>query len=537
MKAQELSKLTGLKRSTIRTYEEQGLLAPDIEERNGRLYRDYSEEDVERLRVIVGLRKALFSMEQIKLMLDDPALIPALLESHKKKIKSLSASLAALEAALETIDTPPESAAMLTDRLEEAGAGTLSLPRADIAPHFRYLDERYPDPQTPYPDGTRSLRRLFLWFCLGLLGMAALAALFYFGGRLVPQIKPSSIVRNVRPAEEEIVLRPNIPADYDAETVLELGKCPGPGFEGLKESGLDGQGLGVAIIGGVLCTEHKEYKDNLMLYEEIGVEANAPPVDSASWAASAAVGKNCGVAPGASLYYIAVDEEYADQEIYVQALRRLIEINQQLPRAQKIRAAVINKSFRGEKLSDELKQAMRDAVVALIYVICDNDSNNYDLYRTDAAIYSPEKVTRTDPLSDPTDPQSYTPYTAPIQTSITRITFESDSTLPKYNRVQYNNLHLATGARTLASADGGYAFFQDGVDNLEQAYVAGLYLLAIQVNSKINPKRFYEEALQDSAFVLNDSFVAADGKTKEYKNLHMANPAAMIALLQKKVGN
>ena len=61
MKPKELSDLTGLKERTIRFYVEQGLLAPTIEQRNGRKYREYSESDVETLKIIVSPAGMVYS--------------------------------------------------------------------------------------------------------------------------------------------------------------------------------------------------------------------------------------------------------------------------------------------------------------------------------------------------------------------------------------------------------------------------------------------------------------------------------------------
>ncbi len=156
MKLNEVKRRTGLKHSTIRVYEDRGLVTPDTAERNGRLYREYSEEDVARLEVVSGLRKALFSIEQIKLMLEDPELIPALLVSHRKKVDALAEELEQLKASLDAIDTPPKSAAELNARLSETAVRQMPLPQADVHPRFRYLDELYP------PTGREDARKLRL---------------------------------------------------------------------------------------------------------------------------------------------------------------------------------------------------------------------------------------------------------------------------------------------------------------------------------------------------------------------------------------
>ena len=63
MKIQELERLTGLERPSIRFYEKEGLLTPKRLE-NG--YRDYSQEDVELLKKIKLLRRLGMSVEKIR---------------------------------------------------------------------------------------------------------------------------------------------------------------------------------------------------------------------------------------------------------------------------------------------------------------------------------------------------------------------------------------------------------------------------------------------------------------------------------------
>lgn len=63
MKIQELAKITGVSTKTIRYYEEIGLLpAPARAENN---YRQYSEQDVERVRLVVGARRLGLSLDEI----------------------------------------------------------------------------------------------------------------------------------------------------------------------------------------------------------------------------------------------------------------------------------------------------------------------------------------------------------------------------------------------------------------------------------------------------------------------------------------
>ncbi len=73
MKIKEVSKKTDLTERAIRLYIENGLIAPSVNESySGRRNVDFSEEDVKTLKNISVLRKAEFSIGEIKLMQSQP---------------------------------------------------------------------------------------------------------------------------------------------------------------------------------------------------------------------------------------------------------------------------------------------------------------------------------------------------------------------------------------------------------------------------------------------------------------------------------
>ncbi len=92
MEIRELSKLTNVSSKTIRYYEEIELLPPPNRKPNG--YREYSETDVERLKLVAGARRLDFSLAEIKEILDlrDRGIAPCgvLLESLDRKTKEIS---------------------------------------------------------------------------------------------------------------------------------------------------------------------------------------------------------------------------------------------------------------------------------------------------------------------------------------------------------------------------------------------------------------------------------------------------------------
>ena len=140
MKPKELSQRTGLKERTIRFYVEQGLLSPSVERRNGRNYREYTEQDVEALNTIASLRRAWFTLEEIRRMQADPSSIREILPQYRQWLIAQQEQLQGLLAAAERIDPAAVRDYQELSRLIAAESRQLPLPAVDVRPHFRYLD-------------------------------------------------------------------------------------------------------------------------------------------------------------------------------------------------------------------------------------------------------------------------------------------------------------------------------------------------------------------------------------------------------------
>ena len=150
MKLKEVCEATGLTRKTIRLYEEKGLLVPQKEARNGREYREYSQEDVETLREIATLRRAWFTMDEISRMQQDPETIREIFPQYLQWLEAQQQTLRQLLTAARDID--PErvkSVAELSREMKEAEK--MPLPQADIEPKFQYLDALEQRPQKVEP--------------------------------------------------------------------------------------------------------------------------------------------------------------------------------------------------------------------------------------------------------------------------------------------------------------------------------------------------------------------------------------------------
>ncbi len=79
MKIKEAAAITGLAERTIRFYEEEGLFEPRKKYSNGRYYRDYSDDDIRDLKTLATLRRAGFTMDEIRRMQNEDDVIGPIL--------------------------------------------------------------------------------------------------------------------------------------------------------------------------------------------------------------------------------------------------------------------------------------------------------------------------------------------------------------------------------------------------------------------------------------------------------------------------
>ncbi|KNF08296.1 putative transcriptional regulator [Gottschalkia purinilytica] len=85
MKISEVSKITELTKRAIRYYENEGLINPNINEENN--YREYDEEDVNKLIKISLLRQLDLSIDNIKDIINKSINIRNLLKNHVNKLE------------------------------------------------------------------------------------------------------------------------------------------------------------------------------------------------------------------------------------------------------------------------------------------------------------------------------------------------------------------------------------------------------------------------------------------------------------------
>ena len=283
-----------------------------------------------------------------------------------------------------------------------------------------------------------------------------------------------------------------MPEGFDPKKVMELGKNPGLGVRTLHKRGITGKGVGIAVIDQPLLTEHQEYADRLRLYEEHNVRAGTLASFHGPAAASIAVGETVGVAPDADLYYIASwsmdisrDGSPMDFVFKAQAIRRLLEINRQLPGDRKIRTISMSSRWvPSDGGYDEIVAACEEAKAAGVFVV------NCAGVREGTA--NPHGFTYSGlgrhPLADPDDFNSY----GPIPSWLTQDIYEQ----PRWR----GYLLVPMDSRTMACARGldKYVFFGVGGFSWVPPYLAGVYALAAQVEPEITPERFWALAVKTS---------------------------------------
>jgi hypothetical protein len=309
-----------------------------------------------------------------------------------------------------------------------------------------------------------------------------------------------------------------MPADFDWQKIMEIGKDPGLGIRSLHEQGITGKDIGFAIIDQPLLIEHQEYKDRFHLYEEINILPDTESQMHGPAVTSIAVGKTVGVAPEANLYYIGTwtgdwgtgnDDFTWNFKYYAQAVRRILEINRTLPEGRKIRVIAMQVGWDPSQAGyDEITAAVNEAKAAGIFVVSSSLSETYGLHFHGLG---------RGPLSDPNEFQSYQPG------SWWQKDFYEHGLPAKV-------LLVPMDARTTASPTGtkDYVYYRQGGWSWSIPYLAGVYVLAAQVKPDITPEEFWERALETGRTIQ----IQHEGK--DYKLGVILDPQALIKTLKNK---
>ncbi|UCG33546.1 MAG: S8/S53 family peptidase [Phycisphaerales bacterium] len=266
-----------------------------------------------------------------------------------------------------------------------------------------------------------------------------------------------------------------LPAGFDPDKILQDGKDPGLGIRGLHRLGINGAGVHIAIIDQPHAPNHIEYGSQIEQYKEIGV-AGVPPQMHGPPVASIAVGKTCGVAPAARLWYYAVPMWKADNTPYCDAMDDILAYNEKAKAADRIRAVSISTGmFLHQEHYDRWQQTMRRAAEAgLLVITCAQGEIRYG-------------TAGREPGAGPNDPRSYRPG--------------------KYGTGE-SVLLVPADNRTTASHHGPkvYTYWAEGGMSWAAPYLAGVAVLGYQINPDLKPQDVLD-ALRNSAAVTDAGHV------------------------------
>lgn len=163
MTRKEVCTAVGITMKTLRLYEEKGLIAPLKTRQNGREYREYDQGLVEQLKKIVLLRRALFTMEEIKTMLDTPDATPEIFRTYLDWLEQQTVQFQNLKRAADQVCVDSLSGIDPLVHSLSATAAEMPLPQMDVKPNFRRIDAmeeppRHMEPQVNFDETVPSAR-------------------------------------------------------------------------------------------------------------------------------------------------------------------------------------------------------------------------------------------------------------------------------------------------------------------------------------------------------------------------------------------
>lgn len=287
-------------------------------------------------------------------------------------------------------------------------------------------------------------------------------------------------------------LKDKLPKNFDPKKIMEIGKDPGLGIKELHKTGITGKGVNVAIIDQPLLKGHEEYKNKVVKYTVVG--ASKEELKNEGWQTSGHgpavtslfVGKTCGVAPGASLYYWAEPSWEADYKYPIDILEEIIAYNKNKSLADKIRVVSFSlgycDDFKNFKLWEpELKKAKKEG---LIVVHCHN-------------IYIPAGC----PLNkDRNNPANY--YSA------WKGNFKGMIYVPVDNRA-YASGYYGESINEFTEKD--YSFDGIGGNSWGAPYLAGVITLGLQVNPSLTEDTIYKY-LRETGTPFNGGWIVNPAK-------------------------
>lgn len=172
-----------------------------------------------------------------------------------------------------------------------------------------------------------------------------------------------------------------LPSDLTPEELMESAKYPGMQIKDLHDKEITGKNVHVAIIDQCMgkALDHPEYKDAIAEFKTFFPEeiVNSDDYSGTSFHGSFVTGllagKNTGIAPDVKLHYIEVPI-FGDAKYFADALNYIIDKNQNVPDAEKIRIVSVSSApsatagitmKNGELWESAMKRAKENNILVL----------------------------------------------------------------------------------------------------------------------------------------------------------------------------
>lgn len=281
-----------------------------------------------------------------------------------------------------------------------------------------------------------------------------------------------------------------LPHPFNPDQILDRGMKVGLSIRSVHDSGIDGEGVGIAIIDKPLYKDHVAYRQKIAHYEKVVPGADHYSKHTSALA-SITVGDDMGIAPEALIHYFDIGTDAPTHEIYTQAIHKAVDHNETLKAAEKIRViAIANTLSTQTPFPQTFEDAMKRAHEAGIEVIYHGMENLAGIGRN--------------PLLEPD-------YTGAYQKLV--------DTPP-------DALLVPVGGITITSHTDprGYEFSRYGDQTWTVPYVAALYALACQLKPEITLEDFWKLAKQTSETVETESNDVLEGMFHTWHFFHGLAP-------------
>ena len=278
-----------------------------------------------------------------------------------------------------------------------------------------------------------------------------------------------------------------LPDSFDPVALLENAKAPTLDVAALHAKGITGKNIGIAIIDTMLNADHPDYKNRIKVNELISGNYVPAPEYHGSLVVGNAAGKTTGTAPDADVYFFsATSKKNADGKGWNQtdknkAIRRILEINNNLPTGQKIRFLSCSFGDPNDELADERHALFETAEQNGIMVL-----GGFYKHTMQNSYHDTRYANTSDHFSD-------------------------------------ERLSMPTDGKTTPFYKGGFIFSRLGGMSSTFPYLAGIFALALQNNPEFAAQNGWQDRMMQ---------IAKNTATKT-KTRTIINPTAIVAEVDK----